>query len=200
MTHRQQKYRTRHPLLRWLAVLLALGILLVAVFFRSRIARAQYPCRYADTVTRYAELYDIDPLVLYAFIRTESNFNPNAQSDAGARGLMQITEVTFDWIKLKIAPDEALTFDDLFDPETNIRFGSYFVAYCLQRYGGDLATAECIGDEVGYALVLVEQCFEFFGRFHRKFLSFSYFHGAAKCAASLFMDQSKSLDTVGRLW
>ena len=141
MTHRQQKYRTRHPLLRWLAVLLALGILLVAVFFRSRIARAQYPCRYADTVTRYAELYDIDPLVLYAFIRTESNFNPNAQSGAGARGLMQITEVTFDWIKLKIAPDEALTFDDLFDPETNIRFGSYFVAYCLQRYGGDLATA-----------------------------------------------------------
>ena len=141
MTHRQQKHRTRHPLLRWLAVLLALGILLVAVFFRSRIARAQYPCRYADTVTRYAELYDIDPLVLYSFIRTESNFNPNAQSDAGARGLMQITEVTFDWIKLKIAPDEALTFDDLFDPETNIRFGSYFVAYCLQRYGGDLATA-----------------------------------------------------------
>lgn len=141
MTHRQQKYRTRHPLLRWLAVLLALGILLVAVFFRSRIARAQYPCRYADTVTRYAELYDLDPLVLYAFIRTESNFNPNAQSGAGARGLMQITEVTFDWIKLKIAPDEALTFDDLFDPETNIRFGSYFVAYCLQRYGGDLATA-----------------------------------------------------------
>ena len=141
MTHRQQKHRTRHPLLRWLAVLLALGILLVAVFFRSRIARAQYPCRYADTVTLYAELYDIDPLVLYAFIRTESNFNPNAQSDAGARGLMQITEVTFDWIKLKIAPDEALTFDDLFDPETNIRFGSYFVAYCLQRYGGDLATA-----------------------------------------------------------
>lgn len=141
MTHRQQKHRTRHPLLRWLAVLLALGILLVAVFFRSRIARAQYPCRYADTVTRYAEMYDLDPLVLYAFIRTESNFNPNAQSDAGARGLMQITEVTFDWIKLKIAPDEALTFDDLFDPETNIRFGSYFVAYCLQRYGGDLATA-----------------------------------------------------------
>ena len=139
MTHRQQKHRTRHPLLRWLAVLLALGILLVAVFFRNRIARAQYPCRYADTVTRYAEIYDLDPLVLYAFIRTESNFNPNAQSDAGARGLMQITEVTFDWIKLKIAPDEALTFDDLFDPETNIRFGSYFV-------DGLLADSACSSD------------------------------------------------------
>ena len=54
---------------------------------------------------------------------------------------MQITEVTFDWIKTKIAPDEALTFDDLFDPETNIRFGSYFVAYCLLRYDNHLATA-----------------------------------------------------------
>ena len=141
MTRRQQKYRTRHPLLRWLAVLLALGILLVSVFFRSRIARAEYPCRYSEYVTYYATKYDIDPLILYSFIRTESNFDPAAQSDAGARGLMQITEVTFDWIKTKIAPDEDLTFDDLFDPETNIRFGSYFVAYCLLRYDNHLATA-----------------------------------------------------------
>lgn len=141
MTRRQQKYRTRHPLLRWLAVLLALGILLVSVFFRSRIARAEYPCRYSEYVTYYAAKYDIDPLILYSFIRTESNFDPDAQSDAGARGLMQITEVTFDWIKTKIAPDEDLTFDDLFDPETNIRFGSYFVAYCLLRYDNHLATA-----------------------------------------------------------
>lgn len=54
---------------------------------------------------------------------------------------MQITEVTFDWIKMKIAPTESLTFDDLYDPETNIRFGSYFVSYCLDRYSGHLATA-----------------------------------------------------------
>lgn len=79
--------------------------------------------------------------MLYAFIRTESNFNPKAESDAGARGLMQITEVTFDWIKSKIAPTEDLTFEDLYDPETNIRFGSYFVSYCLLRYYEDLATA-----------------------------------------------------------
>ena len=79
--------------------------------------------------------------MLYAFIRTESNFDPMADSDAGARGLMQITEVTFDWIKSKIAPTEDLTFEDLYDPETNIRFGSYFVSYCLLRYQDDLATA-----------------------------------------------------------
>ena len=44
-------------------------------------------------------------MILYAFIRTESNFDPNVDSDAGARGLMQITEVTFDWIKTKNCPD-----------------------------------------------------------------------------------------------
>ena len=79
--------------------------------------------------------------ILYSIIRTESNFNPQAESNVGARGLMQITEITFDWIKTKIAPDEPLTFDDLYDPEVNIRFGSYFISYCLQRYDDDLATA-----------------------------------------------------------
>ena len=54
---------------------------------------------------------------------------------------MQITEETFDWIKSKIAPTEPLTFEDLYDPETNIRFGTYFVSYCLLRYQQDLATA-----------------------------------------------------------
>ena len=100
----------------------------------------EYPRRYEEYVTYYADKYELDPLVLYAFIRTESNFNPEAESSAGARGLMQITEITFDWIKSRIAPSETLTFDDLYDPEVNIRFGSYYVAYCLLEYG-DLATA-----------------------------------------------------------
>lgn len=120
-------------------LLLAVGIL-VTTFGRTQIEEMEYPCRYEEYVTYYADKYELDPLVLYAFIRTESNFNPEAESSAGARGLMQITEITFDWIKSRIAPSETLTFDDLYDPEVNIRFGSYYVAYCLLEYG-DLATA-----------------------------------------------------------
>lgn len=116
------------------------GIALFAAF-QDKIEHWEYPIEYPEYVTYYADKYGIDPLMLYAFIRTESNFNPMAESDAGARGLMQITEVTFDWIKSKIAPTEELTFEDLYDPETNIRFGSYFVSYCLLRYQDDLATA-----------------------------------------------------------
>lgn len=120
-------------------LLLAVGIL-VTTFGRTQIEEMEYPRRYEEYVTYYADKYELDPLVLYAFIRTESNFNPEAESSAGARGLMQVTEITFDWIKSRIAPSETLTFDDLYDPEVNIRFGSYYVAYCLLEYG-DLATA-----------------------------------------------------------
>ena len=138
------KRKTLYKLIqRGLAVLLILAAIGAALFavFQNKINRWEYPIEYAEYVTYYADKYEIDPLMLYAFIRTESNFDPMADSDAGARGLMQITEVTFDWIKSKIAPTEDLTFEDLYDPETNIRFGSYFVSYCLLRYQDDLATA-----------------------------------------------------------
>lgn len=122
-------------------VILAVAGSILFALFQDRINKWEYPIQYSEYVTYYADKYDLDPLMLYAFIRTESNFNPRADSDAGARGLMQITEVTFDWIKSKIAPTEDLTFENLYDPETNIRFGSYFVSYCLLRYQDDLATA-----------------------------------------------------------
>ena len=133
MAKRQK--RKRSVFLPLLAVLLVLALAGTVLFsaFREKIDRWEYPQRYEEYVEYYAGKYGIDPMILYAFIRTESNFDPNVDSDAGARGLMQITEVTFDWIKTKIAPTEDLTFDDLYDPETNIRFGSYFVSY---RRGG----------------------------------------------------------------
>ena len=134
--------RRRSP---WLLVLLAL-LLLAALAVVGTLAfqaqrKAAYPLKYEEIILKYAEEYDLDPNVVAAVIHTESHFDANAESYVGARGLMQITEETFDWIKLKIAPSEDLTFDDLYDPETNIRFGTYFVSYCLLRYHDDLATA-----------------------------------------------------------
>ena len=85
-------------------------------------------------------LYPLDPLLVYAFIRTESGFDPAATSSVEARGLMQMTEETFIWLRSKIAPDEGLTFDDLYDPDVSIRFGCYYIHLCMERYG-DVATA-----------------------------------------------------------
>ena len=108
-----KKAKSRRPgLLRTLLavlVVLALAATLLFTVFRRQVDTMEYPCRYNEYVEYYAGKYNIDPLILYSFIRTESNFNPNAQSNVGARGLMQMTEETFDWIKLKIAPSEDLT-------------------------------------------------------------------------------------------
>ena len=101
----------------------------------------RYPRCYAAEVEGWAAAYDLDPLLIYSFIHTESSFDPEAESSVGARGLMQMTEETFYWIKSKIAPDEALNFDSLYDPDCSIRFGAYYLKLCLERYGGDIATA-----------------------------------------------------------
>lgn len=127
----------------WVALI---AILCVAGAFFARdlvstLQRTAYPRDYAPDVRQYAAQYGIEENMIYAVIRTESGFDPRAESDAGARGLMQITDETFEWIKSKIAPDEAITFDDLYDPQTNIRFGAYLLSVCLDRYGGDLSTA-----------------------------------------------------------
>ena len=113
-----------------------------ADFGNSLLGEGDYVISAYDNVIRnISEKEGHDWRLMSAIAYHESRFTPDITSRSGARGLMQITEETFDWIKLKIAPSEDLTFDDLYDPETNIRFGTYFVSYCLLRYHDDLATA-----------------------------------------------------------
>lgn len=83
----------------------------------------------------------MDPFLTYSIIKTESGYDPMAESSAGARGLMQMTEDTFAWIKSKIAKDEQLDFNSLYEPETSIRFGVYFISISLEKYDNDVSTA-----------------------------------------------------------
>ncbi len=125
--------------------LLAILLLAAAVWLLfgalKRLQKQVYPLFYADTVRACAQEYDLDPLLVYAFIRTESSFDPAATSNVGARGLMQITEETAAWIHSKLYPGTVMDFDDMYLAETNIRYGCYYVSACLRRYDGDIATA-----------------------------------------------------------
>lgn len=121
------------------------ALLLLAAFFCLALVlgwfeKLFYPIKYTEYVEQYAQEYKVDPYFVYAVIRTESGFNPKAVSVAQARGLMQITEETFEWLAPQCAPEENFTFDDLFLPEVNIRFGVYYLSRCLERYG-DISTA-----------------------------------------------------------
>ena len=94
-----------------------------------------HPLKYSEYVEKYAEEYGLDKYVIYAFIKTESGFDPKAESNVGARGLMQLMEVSFDWVKFRLGDGDDITFDDMYDPEMNIRYGAYLVDYLTEHFG-----------------------------------------------------------------
>lgn len=120
------------------AITVAVVILVVVVLFfllREPIIEQLYPVEYEQLVKQYAQINDIEPTLVYAVIYTESCFKPEAESNIGARGLMQLTEETFDWVKYRLHDPEELTFDKMYDPETNIRYGTYLLGYLKKEYG-----------------------------------------------------------------
>ena len=139
---RAQKARRRKKMRSRRLFLLGMALILLFVLVPNLWGRAErllYPRKYEALVDQWAETYGLDPLLVDAFIRTESGFDPQATSSVDARGLMQMTEETFIWLRSKIAPDEGLTFDELYDPDVSIRFGCYYIHLCMERYGGDVA-------------------------------------------------------------
>ncbi len=113
--------------------LLLIGVVLYFLLAPS-IDRALYPREYNDPVKRYAKQYDVPANLIFAVIRTESNFDPNAISSVGAVGLMQIMPSTFRWLSDDML-GEKLEDGMLYDPETNIRYGVYYLRRLYDRYG-----------------------------------------------------------------
>lgn len=116
-----------------------LGILVVAALVATlwervddAFLRKTYPQKYAESVEKYAAEYDVPESVVYAVIKTESGFTPDAVSLKGAIGLMQITPDTFDWLCSKTG-DEANALL-LYEPDTNIRYGTYFLSLLHNEY------------------------------------------------------------------
>jgi soluble lytic murein transglycosylase len=93
--------------------------------------RVKYPVAYADYIVKYATANDLDPYLVMAVIKAESNFVPEAHSGI-AGGLMQLTEETAEWN----ANDMNYEGDyDYMDPETNIMFGCHYLRHLIDIYG-----------------------------------------------------------------
>ena len=105
------------------------------------VSRKNHPKDYSEQVEKYAKEYNIPEYVIYAVIKVESDFDPNARSSAGACGLMQMMPETFLWLTGSSHLDEGLTADALFDPEVSIRYGSYYLLYLYRKFGYNWDTA-----------------------------------------------------------
>ncbi|WP_238988806.1 lytic transglycosylase domain-containing protein [Calorimonas adulescens] len=109
-----------------IAVLLFLLLILVSLKVYNTVQKMIYPTKYMDIVERYAVEYGIDPYLVLAVIKAESNFNPEAKSSKGAIGLMQIQPDTGKWIAENLGI-ENYNEDLLYNPEVNIRFGCWYI-------------------------------------------------------------------------
>ena len=102
--------------------------------------RARYPLEYEQLVRANARNHDLDPALVAAVIYAESRFDPNARSDAGAVGLMQLLPDTAQFIAHQTGGRD-FVMADLRDPEINVRYGTWLLGYLRDRYDGDVATA-----------------------------------------------------------
>ena len=94
------------------------------------------PLRHEDIIRQQAEAKDVDASLIAAVIYAESRFDTNAESSAGARGLMQITPATARDIA-KRSGGVAFEEGDLATPQINISYGSYYLRWLLDNYGGN---------------------------------------------------------------
>jgi soluble lytic murein transglycosylase len=96
--------------------------------------RARYPLRYETIVRAHARNYDLPPALLAAVIYTESKFDADARSGAGAVGLMQLLPETAQGIAVRTGGN-GFVDADLVDPEINVRYGSWYLRHLIDKYG-----------------------------------------------------------------
>ena len=102
----------------------------------------QYPLMYRDLITAIASEYNLAPSLIASVIMNESSFRPGAESSVGARGLMQIMPDTAEWIAHKLHMDN-YRLDKLYEPDTNIRFGCWYLNYLGTLFNGDPLCVVC---------------------------------------------------------
>lgn len=127
------------------AVLLLLGVVLAAGYGISRIDFGEaineitLPLKHEDIIRQQADEKGVDPALVAAVIYAESRFQDQTSS-AGARGLMQITPDTGDTIE-NLSGGETFVYDDLSNPDLNIRYGTFYLRHLLDVYAGNTVAA-----------------------------------------------------------
>ncbi len=99
------------------------------------ILRWAYPRGWPDLAATAARRFDVDELLLYALIRQESLFNPQAGSVAGALGLTQVIPATGGDIA-RMLDDGGFQTTLLFRPERSIRYGAAYLGWQLTSFDG----------------------------------------------------------------
>jgi soluble lytic murein transglycosylase len=142
VARRAARTRTRARRRRTLGALIAVGLAAVVVAIVAGVGPfgdavrefVTLPLRHDDIIRQQAAEKDLDPALIAAVIYEESRFRDQT-SHAGARGLMQITPDTADFIARRSGGTRFVQ-EDLATPQINIAYGSWFLRYLIDHYEG----------------------------------------------------------------
>lgn len=113
-------------------VFAATAILIIIPFAKDKLDCAAHPRKYSEYVSKYSKEYNVPEPLIYAVIKCESSFRPDARSSSDARGLMQMKPSTFADLcnRLGEEHDESM----LYDPEISIKYGTYYLSLLYGRF------------------------------------------------------------------
>jgi soluble lytic murein transglycosylase len=126
----------------WLAAGVALSALvavLVAPLFQKAIRELTLPLQNADIIRQQASEKHLDPALIAGVIYAETKFDART-SPTGALGLMQIEPQTAEFLARRSGAT-TFTIGDLGTPQVNIAYGSYYLRYLIDHYGGNVTLA-----------------------------------------------------------
>jgi len=113
-------------------VLAIIIILFTSILIEKDIVnKILYPRKYSEYVSRYSEEFGLDENLVYSVIKVESKFRKDAVSHKGAKGLMQISDITRDWA----IEEMDLGKVNIFNPETNIKIGCWYLNKLYKEFG-----------------------------------------------------------------
>lgn len=119
-----------------LTIIFIICAIIAIIDIPSRIQKIIYKKEYTEYVSKYSQEYNVDENLVYAVIKAESNFEPNAKSSKDAIGLMQLMESTAKDIikKVDLQISDVELAEKLQDADININLGTKYLSILLERY------------------------------------------------------------------
>ena len=132
----EDKGKKKKKMKIWKKILLSIVSFLIIInaLFLGAIyyGGVNYPVNYLEEIQKYSNEYGVDPKVVLAIMRIESNFKTDATSKVNAKGLMQVLPDTAKHVAKLLNID--VNSIDLNDAETNIKIGTYYIKYLMQNF------------------------------------------------------------------
>ena len=132
--NKNRRARVRRRRLISLAVILLLCVAAIPLAGRAgdAVMRLAYPLEYEETIRRASAEEGLEPAFVAGVVRTESRFDPEAESSQRAYGLMQLLPETAEFVSQRSGIE-----GDYRDPEVNVRLGTWYLGYLEEKYSGD---------------------------------------------------------------